>query len=233
MLPGTTGGAWAVSCADATDCTVAGGDYGTNKAFYDQETGGVWSSAVEVTSPGTTGLFYGVSCYDATHCMAVGYDEGTNEPFYDFLGPSTSTTTTGSSHSTSTTSTTSTTTTIAPTTTTTLHVTPTKPPSLGATVGFPTGGAILSKGDEVTIQKFLSTMVRERLHVVTVSGFASPEGSSRENATLIVQRAASVARFIQQTLRREHVKDIVVRVNIGGIKHLAMQLSDQVATLSA
>ncbi len=107
------------------------------------------------------------------------------------------------------------------------------PAHLSATVSFPTGGAVLDKTDEIAIEKFLTEVARGHLHVVTVSGFASPEGTPQENALLIFERAASVVHFVRQILLREHLKNIAIVVQTGGIKHLTTQLSDQVATLTA
>jgi hypothetical protein len=237
-IPGSTGGAWSVSCPSASNCTAVGGDYESNKAFYSIETSGTWANPVEVTSTGSTGIFYGVSCPDASYCTAVGYDEGTNEPFYDVLSiaaplvpPPPTTTILTTTTEVATTTTPSTTTTTPSTTTTTPSAPPSKNPSLKLTVRFPTGSAVLSQSSQAAIKRFVNRVISERGSLIGVSGFASPRGPRKENASLILERAEVVSRYVHKVLNLEGSVTIAVRIRRGGIKHLSSQFDDQVATL--
>ncbi len=67
---------WSVSCADATDCAIAGTEFfnGTNEPIAVLESSGVWGSVAALSVPGGEGTLRGVSCAVATSCTAVGED---------------------------------------------------------------------------------------------------------------------------------------------------------------
>ena len=113
---------------------------------------------------------------------------------------------------------------------------PTRPPkirTLNLTVGFATGSAILGRANQADIKGFVKEVILERRRLISVSGYASPEGPLGENSSLVLQRAAVVSNFVRQTLGQDKARRVMVRTKIGGIKRSPSQSQDQVATLSA
>jgi len=73
-----------VSCADATDCTIVGTEFGSggrSDPIAVTESGGVWGSVTKVTVADGQGRLTGVSCAAAATCTAVG-DDGLGQPIY-------------------------------------------------------------------------------------------------------------------------------------------------------
>jgi hypothetical protein len=66
-----------------------------------------------------------------------------------------------------------------------------------------------------------------------VTGYASFEGSRINNSNLVRARAVAVGTFVREILHQEHISDVSLTLQDGGIRHLASQLQDQVAILSA
>jgi hypothetical protein len=79
----------------------------------------------------------------------------------------------------------------------------------------------------------LTTVVEERLRLVGVTGYASPQGSRAENALLINERALSVATYVRQYLHLHRILTVVVQVHVGVIKYFPSHFKDQVGILVA